>query len=49
MTFGGSVWVGARVASSKGTVSLVPAWYRADSGKNLFKHGKLSHAYHVAQ
>ena len=41
VTFGGSVWVGARAASSKGTVSSVPAWFRADSGTNLIKQGKI--------
>ena len=41
VTFGGSVWVRARAASSKGTVSLVPAWFRADSGMNLFKQGEI--------
>ena len=39
VTFDGSVWVRARAASSKGTVSLVPAWFRADSGTNLIKQG----------
>ena len=42
VTFGGSVWVRARAASSKGTVTSVPAWFRADSGTNLFNRGKLS-------
>ena len=42
MTFGGSEWVLARAASSKGSVSLVPAWFRADSGTNLIKQGELS-------
>ena len=41
VTFGGSVWVRARAASSKGTVSSVPAWYRADSGTNLIKQGEI--------
>ena len=40
VTFGGSVWVLARAASSKATVSSVPAWFRADSGTNLIKQGK---------
>ena len=35
------MWVRARTASSKGTVSLVPAWFRADSGTNLFKQGEI--------
>ena len=39
--FGGSVWVHALAASSKGTVSSVPAWFRADSGTNLIKHGEI--------
>ena len=34
--FGGSVWVRARDASSKGTVSSVPA----DTGTNLIKQGE---------
>ena len=41
VTFGGSVWVRARAASSKETVSSVPAWFRADSGTNLFKQGDI--------
>ena len=41
VTFGGSVWVHARAASSKGTVSSVPAWFRADSGTNLIKQGEI--------
>ena len=41
VTFGGLVWIRARAASSKGTVSLVPAWFRADSGTNLIKQGGL--------
>ena len=32
------VWGRARAASSKWTVSSVPAWFRADSGTNLTKH-----------
>ena len=41
VTFGGSVWVRARAASSNliETVSSVPAWFRADSGTNLIKQG----------
>ena len=35
------VWVRARAASSKGTVSTVPAWFRADSGTNLIKQGEI--------
>ena len=41
VTFGGSAWVHAWAASSKGTVSSVLAWFRADSGTNL-STGKLS-------
>ena len=41
VTFGGSVWVRARAASRKGTVSSVPAWFRADSGTNLIKQGEI--------
>ena len=41
VTFGGSVWVRARAASSKGTVSWVPAWFRADSGMNIIKQGEI--------
>ena len=41
VTFGGSVWVRARAASSKETVSSVPAWFRADSGTNLTKQGEI--------
>ena len=41
LTFGGSVWVCARATSSKGTVSSVPARFRADSGTNLFKQGEI--------
>ena len=36
-----SVGVCARAASSKGTVSSVPAWFRADSGTNLIKQGEI--------
>ena len=35
------MWVRARAASSKGTVSSVPAWFRADSGTNLIKQGEI--------
>ena len=35
------MWVRARAASGKGTVSSVPAWFRADSGTNLFKQGEI--------
>ena len=35
VTFGGSVWVHARAASSKGTVSVVPAWFRADQDESI--------------
>ena len=41
MTFGGSVWVHAQAASSKETVSSVPAWFRANSGINLFRQGEI--------
>ena len=41
VTFGCSVWVRARAASTKGSVSSVPAWFRADSGTNLIKHGGI--------
>ena len=41
VTFGGSAWVRARAASSKGTVSSVPAWFRADSETNLIKQGEI--------
>ena len=41
VTFGGSVWVRARAASSKGTVSSVPTLFQADSGTNLFKQGEI--------
>ena len=36
-----SVGVHARAASSKGTVSSVPAWFWADSGTNLIKQGEI--------
>ena len=42
MTFDGSVWVRARTASSS-LISLVPAWFRADSGTYLFKQGGNCH------
>ena len=35
------MWVRAWAASSKGTVSSVPAWFRADSGTNLIKQGEI--------
>ena len=35
------MWVRARAASSKGTVSSVPAWFRADSGTNLIKQREI--------
>ena len=35
------MWVRARAASSKGTVSSVPARFQADSGTNLFKQGEI--------
>ena len=35
------MWVRARAASSKETVSSVPTWFRADSGTNLFKQGEF--------
>ena len=35
------MWVRARAANSKGTVSSVPAWFRADSATNLFKQGGI--------
>ena len=41
ISFGGSVWVLARAASSKGTVSSVLACFRADSGTNLIKQGEI--------
>ena len=41
MTFGSSVWVRAQAASSKGTVSSVPAWFRADLVTNLIKQGEI--------
>ena len=41
VTFDGSVCVRARAARSKGTVSSVPAWFRADSGTNLIKQGEI--------
>ena len=39
--YGDSVWVRARAASSKETVSSVPAWFRADSGTNLIKREEI--------
>ena len=41
LTFGGSVWVRARAASSKETVLSVSVWLRADSGTILFKQGEI--------
>ena len=35
------VWGRARAASSIGTVSSVPAWFRADAGMNLIKNGEI--------
>ena len=35
------MWVHAQTGSSKGTNSSVPAWLRADSGKNLIKQGEI--------
>ena len=35
------MWVHARATSSKGIVSSVPAWFRADSGTNLIKQGEI--------
>ena len=35
------MWVRARAASSKETVSSVLAWFRADSGTNLIKQGEI--------
>ena len=35
------MWVRAQAASSKGTVSLIGAWFRADSGTNLIKQGEI--------
>ena len=34
------VWACPRAASNKGTVSSVPAWFRADSETNLIKQGE---------
>ena len=36
------MWVRARTARSKWTVSSVPAWFRADSGTNLIKQGEIA-------
>ena len=41
VTFGGSVCVRVRAASSKGTVSSVRAWFRADLGTNLIKQREI--------
>ena len=35
------MWVRARAASSKETVSSVSAWFQADSRTNLFKQGEI--------
>ena len=35
------MWIRARAASSKGSVSSVPAWFRADSGTNLIKQVEI--------
>ena len=35
------MWVRAWAASSKGIVSSVSAWFRADSGTNLIKQGEI--------
>ena len=35
------MWVRARDASSKETVSSVPAWFREDTGTNLIKQGEI--------
>ena len=35
------MWVCARAASSKGIVTSVPAWFRADFKTNLIKQGKI--------
>ena len=35
------MWVRARAASSKGTISSVPACFRADSRTNLIKQGEI--------
>ena len=45
VTFDGSVWVHARAAtaSSKGTVSSVRAWFRADSETTLIMQGENCH------
>ena len=46
VTFGGtcgSVWIRAQTASSKGTVSSVPAWFQADLETNPIKQGGNCH------
>ena len=35
------MWVFAQAGTSKGTVLLVPAWFRSDSGMNLIKQGEM--------
>ena len=35
------MWVRDRAASSKGTISSVPAWFRAGSRTNLIKQGEI--------
>ena len=35
------MWVRARAASSIGTVSSVPAWFRGNSETNLIKQGGI--------
>ena len=51
VTFGGSVWVCARAASSNlnENVSSVPTWFQADSGTNLIKQGENVTGRHVAR
>ena len=49
VTFGGSVWVRAMAASSKGTVSSELTRFRADSETNIFKQEKLLQADCVAR
>ena len=43
------MWVHARVGAAKGTVSLVPAWFRADSVTNLIKQGEIVTGGHMAR
>ena len=44
-------WLSGGVCSGceQQSVSLVPAWFRADSGTNLIKQEKLPHVDHVAR